>query len=403
MPDDDLDRLIDLALLERARANLLRARRVVRVLDSTHVEIDGRQYVNFSSNNYLGLTHHPDVIGAAARASREHGAGSGAAALISGYTDVHASAERAFAAWKGTESSVLLPSGYQANHAAVQTVAAVAESSGRPVRFVLDKLVHASIIDAVRATGQPMRVFPHNGLAKLERLLAEASSNELQVVITESIFSMDGDAADLRGLAELKRRRAFTLVVDEAHGSGVYGANGSGYASECGVARDVDVFVVTLSKALGSAGGTVCASKRVCDALVNFGRAYIYSTNVPPSIAAAGEAALHVIAREPHRQQRVRALARRVREALGAPGDSPIIPIIVGSEESALRAADVLRDHGILATPVRPPTVARGASRLRVTLSCDHTDGEVDYLLKLIGEGGFAGRSRPAEGDANDT
>src|SRR5688572_28176728 len=194
----EFDRSIDRALAQRREANLLRRRRPLRVLDSTHVEIDGRRYVNFSSNNYLGLTHHPDVIDAAARATRDHGAGSGAAALISGYSDVHASAERAFASWKGTESAVLLPSGYQANLAVVQTLQSMTRKSpglkawasseplARSERFLLDKLVHASVIDAVRAAGQPMRVFPHNGLAKLKRLLAEAPRDEMQVVITES-------------------------------------------------------------------------------------------------------------------------------------------------------------------------------------------------------------------------
>jgi 8-amino-7-oxononanoate synthase len=362
----------------------------VHVVDAVHVDLNGRRYVNFASNNYLGLTHHPAIMAAATEATQDAGAGSGAAALISGYTDRHASAERTFASWKGTESSVLLPSGYQANHAVVQALVTTAEAAGRRVRFLLDKLVHASLVDAVRGSGAAFRVFPHNHLGKLARLLGEAEAGEIQVVVTESIFSMDGDAADLEGLAELKAKQPFLLVVDEAHGSGVYGPNGSGYAAERGVDASVDAFVVTLSKALGGAGGVICASGRFCEAVVNFGRAYVYSTNVPPAVAAAGEAAVGVLAREPHRQARVRELARRVRSALAdadyrlPPGDSPIIPLLLGQEREALAAAGRLREAGLLLTAVRPPTVPRGTSRLRLTLSSEHTDSEVGHLVNEL-------------------
>jgi len=383
------------ALDKRAASGLLRTRRAIERSSRMAVTADGRPCVDFSSNDYLGLRTHPAVIEAAARATRDHGAGSGASALVTGYSPLHASAERALATWKGTEAAVLLPSGYQANHAAIQTIANSAEAAGRRVRFLLDKLVHASLIDAARASGVPMRVFPHNGVDKLRRLLDEAESDELQVVVTESIFSMDGDAADLRALVALKqlreqRHRSFVLVVDEAHGSGVYGPNGSGYAAECGVANDVDVFIVTLSKALGSIGGAVCASADFCEALVNFGRAYIYSTSVPPSVPAALEAALQVLRDEPHRQQRIRALARSTRDALRSAnlklpaGDSPIIPIILGSEDAAITEASRLLDLGMLAMPIRPPTVPRGTSRLRITLSSEHSDEQIDKLVGAL-------------------
>ncbi len=197
-----LDQLLADELDQRREAHLFRSRVPVRVLDSTHVEIEGRRFTNFASNNYLGLTHHPLVLKAAEQ-SLQAGAGSGAAGLISGYTDLHCQAERFIARWKKTEACVLLPSGYQANLAAVQTIAAGVKAG---VRFLLDKLVHASLVDAVRASGAAMRIFPHNHLGKLRRLLDEAEPGQLQVVVTESIFSMDGDAADLAGLAELKKR-----------------------------------------------------------------------------------------------------------------------------------------------------------------------------------------------------
>ncbi|MGB7157694.1 MAG: 8-amino-7-oxononanoate synthase [Tepidisphaeraceae bacterium] len=406
---DDLgfQRLLRQALDDRRAQSLLRQRRVIESSAGPIVHVDGRPYVNFSSNDYLGLRSHPVIVSASADATRAHGAGSGASALVSGYSPLHASAERALAAWKGTESSILLPSGYQANHAAVQAIAGITDASGKRVRFLVDKLVHASLIDAIRSTGLTtgrgspgapgLRVFPHNGIDKLQRLLDEADADELQVVVTESIFSMDGDAADLPALVALKRLRRrrdppFVLLVDEAHGSGVYGKDGAGYAAECGVAGEVDVFIVTLSKALGSIGGAVCASAEFCDAIVNFGRAYIYSTSVPPAVPAALEAALEVMRREPDRQVRVRAISRRVRESLRAAGmmlpdgDSPIIPIILGSEDAAIMEAKRLMDLGMLVTPIRPPTVPRGSSRLRITLSSEHSDEQVDALIRALTE-----------------
>jgi 7-keto-8-aminopelargonate synthetase-like enzyme len=285
---------------------------------------------------------------------------------------------------------VLLPSGYQANHAAIGAIAGVAATAGRNVRFLLDKLVHASLLDAVRATEVAFRIFPHNGIEKLGRLLDSADADELQVVVTESIFSMDGDAADLPSIAELKRRYDFILFLDEAHASGVYGPDGRGYAASLNLSEIVDLSIVTLSKALGSIGGAVCGSARWCDAIVNFGRAYLFSTAVPPSVCATACAAIEVCCCEPHRRQRVLALAARVRSELLAggaeipSGDSPIVPIILGEESAALSAAGRLRDAGLFVPAIRPPTVARGTSRLRVTLSCEHTDAEVESLLAAL-------------------
>lgn len=385
---DDLDRLLSDALADRSERHLLRSRRILRPIDATHVESDTVRLINFASNDYLGLTHHPQVIESVRTAVGE-GTGSGAAGLISGYTRRHATAEQAIARWKGTEAAVLLPSGYQANLAAVQTLAGVAEQQGRPVWFLIDKLAHASLIDAVRATDAPFRVFPHNGLTKLRRLLEQSEPPSLQVVVTESIFSMDGDAVDLAGLGELKLRHPFTLLLDEAHASGVYGRRGAGLAAELGLAALVDVSVATLSKALGGIGGAVCGSERFCQALVNFGRAYIFSTSVPPYVPAAVEAAIGVLREEPQRQARVRSLARHVRATLSdaceiPPGDSPIVPVVLGDEHRTLQAADALRQRGLLVVAVRPPTVPRGASRLRVTLSCEHTDEEVELLVEAI-------------------
>ena len=383
-----LDQLAAEELAVRKGLGLLRQRRALLALDAVHVELDGRRLINFASNNYLGLTHHPALIQATGVAQAALGAGSGAAALVTGFSTAHQRAEARLAQWKGTESALLFPSGYQANLSAVQTLAALGKRRGG-TRFLIDKLAHASLIDAVRATGAPYRVLPHNHLAKLERLLNEAPAEQMQAVLTESIFSMDGDAADLVGLARLKARRPFVLLLDEAHASGVYGPDGSGLAAEMGLPALADLSIATLSKAIGLSGGAICGSRTLIEAVVNCGRGYVYSTHVPPACAAALVEAIEVIRAEPQRRQRVRRLAQRVRASLsissGAmPGDSPIIPVLLGDERRALDAAERLLERGLLVPAIRPPTVPRGGSRLRITVSSAHQDDEIELLVGAI-------------------
>ncbi|MGA2442232.1 MAG: aminotransferase class I/II-fold pyridoxal phosphate-dependent enzyme, partial [Tepidisphaeraceae bacterium] len=278
---DWFDAVVENELTQLAESGLLRRRRVVGPIDAVHVEIDGRVCVNFCSNNYLGLTHHPRVVAGLRIGAERFGAGAGAAGLISGFSPQHAATEAAIALWKSTEAAVLLPSGYQANLAAVQTLAALGRSGGGGVRFLIDKLAHASLLDAVRGSDAPWRVFPHNNMGKLRRLLEQADEKQIQVVVTESIFSMDGDEADLAGLDQLKRARPFVLLLDEAHASGVYGRAGAGLAAERGLAEMAEVSVVTFSKAAGCVGGAICGRGNFCRAVLNFGRAYVYSTSIP--------------------------------------------------------------------------------------------------------------------------
>jgi 8-amino-7-oxononanoate synthase len=391
----DLDELIQQDLAQLEGEHRLRIRREATPISSTRVRIEGLEgeFLNFASNNYLGLTHHPKVVEAARSAIQTHGAGSGAAPLITGYSDLHRKAEQALATWKRAQDAVLLPSGYQANHAAIQTLATIAPHNN--IRFLVDKLAHASLIDAVQSVesrGASMRIFPHNHLPKLERLLAEAPPDQLQVVVTESLFSMDGDAADLPALVALKQRHPFILLLDEAHATGVYGPAGAGYAAELNLRDPVDISIVTLSKSLGVIGGAICASRRFCQAVINHARAYLFSTSIPPGTAAAATAALDVLREEPWRQQRVRALARHLRrraQDLGfnlptAAQDSPILPLIFGTEQSALAASRDLQTRGLLVPAIRPPTVPRGTSRLRVTLCSDHTDEDVEQLVQAL-------------------
>ena len=370
-------------------ARLFRTRHVSRPIDATHIERNGRVLINFASNSYLGLTHHPRVISAAIDALRKYGAGSGAAPLISGYSLAHAELEKTIAKWKGTEAAVILPSGYQANFALVQTAAAIGQL-GNDVRFLIDKLSHASLIDAVQQSGAPFRVFPHNGLAKLRRLLQDAPPDQLQVVVTESIFSMDGDAADLEGLVRLKAEFQFRLLLDEAHATGVLGPSGNGLAAECGVSGDVDASVITFSKSLGTAGAAVCGSNLFCQMLVNHARAYLFSTSPPAATMAATQASIEVIQAEPQRIARLSHITGQMREAIGQMGftvplgDAPIIPLIFASEEAALAAAQQLEEDGLLAVAIRPPTVPRGSSRLRITLCSEHADSDLQQLCDCL-------------------
>ena len=376
--------------LNRLRnAHLFRARQVSRPIDATHIERNGRVLINFASNSYLGLTHHPRVISAAIEDLQKDGAGSGAAPLITGYGPAHAELEKTIAKWKGTESAVILPSGYQANLALIQTAAAIGEL-GKGVRFLIDKLSHASLIDAVQQSEAPFRVLPHNGMGKLRRLLEDAPADQLQVVVTESIFSMDGDAADLNGLVQLKAEFPFMLLLDEAHATGVFGPSGNGLAAECGATGDVDASVITFSKSLGTAGAAVCGSNLFCQMLVNHARAYLFSTSPPPAMMAATQASIEVIQAEPERIERLKLITRQTRDAISdmgftiPAGPAPIIPLIFASEEAAIAAAQHMEDEGLLTIAIRPPTVPRGSSRLRITLCCEHTDSDLQKLCDCL-------------------
>ncbi len=377
---------LDHVLALRQQAGLLRSRRVVDAIDATHVRVDGRALVQFCSNDYLGLAHtpHGPRVNAAA--------GAAAAPLIAGHSRFHAQAERAIADLKNAESAVLLPSGYQANLAAVQACAGIAEAMGRSPRFLLDKLSHASLIDAVRSTGGELRVFPHNHLGKLERLLVGREPRAMDFVVTESIFSMDGDAADLRSIAALRQRCGFTLVLDEAHATGIRGPGGSGLAAELGLGGSVDLGIATLSKAVGRVGGAVYGSAAMMQAVVNFGRAYIYSTAVPPATAALIHSAIDVVRGADDRRERLKVNIRLMRDGLQSIGvklhefASPIIPIHIGTERDALAAARRLLDAGLLVVAVRPPTVPPGTSRLRVTVSSQHTAAQIRLLIDRLRE-----------------
>jgi glycine C-acetyltransferase/8-amino-7-oxononanoate synthase len=366
-------------------------RRHLRRISSSqpHSMVEGRLVHNFSSNDYLGLATHPALMQAAERALKDFGTGSGASRLICGSLQPHAVLEEAIAKFKCAERALVFATGYAT---AVGTISALV-STGDIV--IIDKLAHASIVDGARLSGAKLRVFAHNDLNDLESILqwADRRRGEAKdariLVVTESLFSMDGDMAPLGEIVELKDRFGAWLMVDEAHATGLFGANRRGLVEEHKISERVDVQMGTLGKALGSAGGYIAGSALLIEYLVNRARSFIYSTAPPPSVSAASTAAVTIVASATGAQ-----LLKRLRENLtefhaqsGADivaENSPIVPKIVGSEESAMQLSRKLLDSGFFVPAVRYPTVARGAARLRITFSAAHKPEDISALSHAI-------------------
>ena len=385
-----LDRLLAARLEERgARA----VRRRLRPLDSgsgPRVVVDGRSVIQLCSNDYLGLAAHPAVTRAAAEAALEYGAGAGSARLIAGTCAPHAALERDLARLKQTEAALVLSSGYHANTGVLPVLAGPGDV------IFSDELNHASLIDGCRLSRAAVRVYRHADAEHLERLLREAHGFGRRLVVTETVFGMDGDLAPLADVVTLARRHDAAVVVDEAHATGVFGRTGAGLVSELGLTDAVDVQIGTLSKALGSLGGYVAGSAALVDWVVNAARPFIYTTALPPSAAAAARAAIAVLAAEPERRDRLRSHAERLRAHLSAlgfrlgGGRSPILPVLVGGAEAAARLGDALLARGVLAPAIRPPTVPEGTARLRVTPMATHTDDDLAAAVDAFAAAGRA-------------
>ncbi len=372
----------------RARA-LHRKLREIGTPQGAEVRIVGRQLVNFSSNDYLGLAADPLLREAAIAAIEEFGVGAGASRLISGTQSPHVVLETTLAKWKQTPAAICFSSGYAA---AVGTLPALASKQDV---VILDKLCHASLIDGARLSGATIRVFPHNHLGKLESHLEWARREHPEarvVIVTESVFSMDGDRAPLRELVELKKRFGASLLLDEAHAIGVVGPHGRGLAAELGLEGEIDLQMGTLSKSLGVSGGYICGSRNLIDWLINRARSFIFSTAPPPALAAAATAAIRFLA-TPEGEARRQTLWRRILQlrkklpegdaAFGKPS-AAIIPWIIGHEHQALDLADALQQEGFFVPAIRYPTVAKGAARLRVTVSAAHSEAQIDSLGEAI-------------------
>jgi 8-amino-7-oxononanoate synthase len=357
----------------------------------------GAGRINLAGNDYLGLASHPRLAEAAAEAARRWGVGAGASRLVSGHLRIHEEVERRFARFKHAGAGLLLPTGYMANHAVLTALAAEGDA------LLLDKLNHASLIDAARASGATVRVYPHGNLDKLRRLLERHAEARRRFIVTDSIFSMDGDCADLPALCDLRDQYDAIMHVDEAHGTGVLGLTGAGLAERQGVADRVDITVSTASKALGSLGGLVTADPLVIETLINHARSLIYTTAVPPPQAAAIDAALDVVRDEPERRDRLHELTARFRSALRDRGWSvaddptPIVPLIVGDAADALDLAARLEDRGFLCPAIRPPTVPPGSARVRISLRADLMDEDLTRLIETIGPAPAGHRTNASE------
>ncbi len=365
-----------------ARNGLLRELEPLQSPQGPEVVIAGRTLVNFSSNDYLGLAAEPALAQAAQRALERHGVGSGASRLVVGDTLAHRSLERALAEFEGAEAALLFNSGYAAN------LGAVAGLCGKQDVVFSDALNHASLVDGCRLSRAQVVIYPHADARALEQLL-RAHPGRRQLVVTDAVFSMDGDLAPLPELVAACQRHGAALLVDEAHATGVLGPRGAGLCAALGLTREVDLRMGTLSKALGCYGAYVAGPAAVLQLLVQRARPLVFSTSLPPALCAAAEAALQLCAQEPARRERlarhIQTFARGLR-ALGFPaqGTSAIFPVVLGSPEAALDASRALRERGLLVKAIRPPTVPPGTSRLRFALSAAHTDEHLALALEAL-------------------
>ena len=377
----------DLSRLEALR--LLRALEPAEA-DGRLIHQRGQPLINLASNNYLALANHPRICQAAIEAIKAHGAGSGSSRLISGHHPLHDAVESRFARFKHAEAALICPTGYMANLAVLGALAA------RDTLVCVDKLNHASLIDAAAASGAKVRVFPHRQLARLQRLLVRhGPAASRRIIVTDSVFSMDGDCADLPDLCDLAEQHDAIVVVDEAHATGVLGRSGAGLCEQQGVADRVDIVVSTASKALGGFGGIISARNEVIQTVVNRARSFIYTTATPPAHAAALSAALDLLAAEPWRRDTLAKHAKRLRQVvkdceldagLIRPCDPaiPIVPLVTGEPRSALDLAKFLREQGFLAPAIRPPSVAPGSARVRISLRADLHEEDLDQLVAAL-------------------
>jgi len=334
--------------------------------------------IDLCSNDYLGLAQHPRIVEAMSQAVKSLGAGSTGSRLLRGQHEVFTQAERKFALWKGTEASLYFSSGYLANAAALTTFAEDGD-----VLFC-DERNHASLIDGARLSRARRVVFPHNDVEALAKLVRAEKGEGQMFIVTESLFSMDGDEAPLEAYAGLCAETGAALIVDEAHAVGIYGARGSGFIEQKGLEPYVFISINTAGKALGVSGAFICGTQEAIEYLVQRARTFVFSTAAPPATAAAILASLEVIAAEPERRQRLFANVSALRELLGVVGQSQIIPVVVGSNENALQAAQQLQAEGFDVRAIRPPTVPAGTARLRISVNQGLTQQEIRRFAAAV-------------------
>ncbi len=367
----------------RAAQGLLRRRRTLSTQQGVHITVDGKSYLSFCSNDYLGLANHPKLIEALQQGAQQFGVGSGASHLVSGHFDAHHTLEQALAEFAGKPAALTFSTGYMANLGVVQALV------GRGDTVFADKLNHASLNDAMLLSRAEVKRYRHNDVAQLAELLSQTSS-ERKLIITDAVFSMDGDIAPVAELLALSEQYDAWLLLDDAHGFGVLGEQGRGVLSHFKVKSPRIIYMATLGKAAGVAGAFVAAEQVVIDTLLQSARSYIYTTASPPALSVALLASLELIREESWRRERLQQLITQLR--LGTKGlpwtmmesTTPIQPLLVGSNDAALALSERLRDRAIWVPAIRPPTVPQGTARLRITLSAAHEKKDVDDLIEAL-------------------
>lgn len=381
-----LDQTLAPALAERRAAHLYRQRRVLQTAQTPQVIVDGKSYTAFCSNDYLGLANHPEVVAALQHSANQYGVGSGASHLVNGHSVEHHALEEELAAFCGRERALLFSTGYMANMGAITALV------GQGDAVFEDRLNHASLLDAGLLSGARFQRFLHNDLDNLAKRL-EKTEAVRKLIVVDGVFSMDGDSAPLPQLSKLAAQHDAWLMVDDAHGFGCLGNNGGGSAEHFGLTQNqLPILMGTLGKSFGTFGAFIAGSEILIETLIQFARSYIYTTAMPPAVAAATRTSLRLLQSEHWRRAHLHALIARFRTGATNLGlqlldsHSPIQPIILGGEARALAFSEGLAARGLWVIAIRPPTVSAGSSRLRVTLSAEHSLEQVDALLNALAE-----------------
>jgi 8-amino-7-oxononanoate synthase len=372
-------------LNERASLGLLRQRRMLQSPQGPHITVDGKSLLSFCSNDYLGLANHPQLITALQQGAQQHGVGAGAAHLVSGHGTTHHQLEQELAAFVGKPAALLFSTGYMANMGVVQALV------GKGDTVFADKFNHASLNDAMQLSRANVKRYRHNDVEQLARFMEQAGGGR-KLVITDAVFSMDGDLAPLPELLALCERHDAWLLIDDAHGFGVLGAQGRGSLAHYGIASERVICMATLGKAAGVFGAFVAAEQAVIDTLVNHARSYVYTTATPPALASALLESLRQIEQGDGLRGHLQRLIAQLRSGLRGlpwhlmPSSTAIQPLLVGDNRAALDLSEQLRERGIWVTAIRPPTVPQGTARLRITLSAAHNTSEVTRLIDALHE-----------------
>lgn len=350
-----------------------------------YIKIEDKEFINFSSNNYLGLAGNSEINKAAAEAVEEYGFGGVSSRLVGGYLKPHKDLENALAEFKNKEAALLFPSGYQTNVGVLSTLGSIENSC-----IIMDKLNHASLWDGAKLSGARIFVYDHCDMNSLEKVLKRARNYNLKIAVTESVFSMDGDIAPLKEFIDLCIKYDAASIIDEAHSTGLFGKEGRGLTDETGISDKADIIIGTLSKAFAVQGGFVCANRSIIDYLINKSRAFIYTTAVSPAICAAALKSLEIIKKSDDKRDHLHNISNTLRTKLAEKGytsnsKSQIIPVIIGDIENTAKISQKLLENGIYAPAIRFPTVPKNSARIRISLIATHQKEDIEKLLEIIG------------------